>query len=127
MARLDDAMFVRIAERFKALGEPTRLRILDALRQGEATVGELVEATQLNQANLSKHLQLLHHLGFVGRAKRGLFVYYRLTDEDVFRICDVMCGRIEQLHRMNAVVRPSRAARPRRRPRPRTRPAERKR
>ncbi len=125
MATLDDAMFVRIAERFKALGEPARLRILDALRRGELTVGELVERTQLNQANLSKHLQLLHSLGFVGRSKRGLFVYYRLTDADVFRLCDVMCGRIAQLQRMSAAVRPPRTTRPLRRPQPRARHTER--
>lgn len=125
MATLDDAMFVRIAERFKALGEPARLRILDALRRGELTVGELVEKTQLNQANLSKHLQLLHSLGFVGRSKRGLFVYYRLTDEDVFRLCDVMCGRIAQLQRMSAAVRLPRTTRPLRRPQPRARHTER--
>ena len=54
-----------IAERFKALGEPARLQILDALRDGEATVTELVDATGLGQANVSKHLGLLHGLGFV--------------------------------------------------------------
>lgn len=118
MATLDGDMFVRVAERFKALGEPARLRILDALRRGELTVGELVETTQLNQANLSKHLQLLHSLGFVGRSKHGLFVYYRLTDEDVFRLCDVMCGRIAQLQRTSALARPPRARRPLPRPRP---------
>lgn len=119
MTSLNGDMFVRVAERFRALGEPARLRILDTLRRGELTVGELVEKTQLNQANLSKHLQLLHSLGFVGRSKRGLFVYYRLTDEDVFRLCDVMCGRIAQLHRLSAPARPPRAIRPSRRPRPR--------
>lgn len=125
MATLNGDMFVRVAERFKALGEPARLRILDALRRGESTVGELVNKTQLNQANVSKHLQLLHSLGFVGRSKDGLFVYYRLTDEDVFRLCDVMCGRIAQLQRVSAVARPPRATRPLRRPRPRARHTER--
>lgn len=90
----DESMFESVGERFKALGEPARLRILDSLRRKELTVGELVESTGLNQANVSKHLQLLHRLGFIERTKRGLFVYYRLADEDVFRLCDVMCGRI---------------------------------
>jgi DNA-binding transcriptional ArsR family regulator len=94
MAKLNDQMLVRVAERFKALGEPARLRILDTLRRGQLTVGELVERTGLNQANLSKHLQLLHSLGFVMRSKDGLFVYYRLADEDVFQLCDIMCGRL---------------------------------
>jgi DNA-binding transcriptional ArsR family regulator len=84
-----------VAERFRALGEPARLRILNALRGGEHTVGELIEATGLGQANLSRHLQLLHALRFVERRKEGLFVHYRLADDDVFRLCDVMCGRLE--------------------------------
>jgi ArsR family transcriptional regulator len=84
-----------MAERFKALGELARLQILDALRGGEMAVSELVEATELGQANVSKHLGLLHQLGFVRRRKEGLFVYYSLADRDVFRLCDIMCGRLE--------------------------------
>ena len=84
-----------VAERFRALGEPARLQILSALRKGEATVTEVVEATALGQANVSKHLQLLHSLGFVARRKEGLHVYYSLADESVFTLCDIMCGRIE--------------------------------
>ena len=58
-----------VAERFKALGEPARLTILNSLRRGEATVSELVEDTGMGQANVSKHLQLLHTLRFVARRK----------------------------------------------------------
>lgn len=84
-----------IADRFKALAEPARLQILNALRAGEMTVGELVEETELGQANVSKHLQLLHGLNFVGRRKDGLFVYYALADRRVFQLCDIMCGRLK--------------------------------
>ena len=84
-----------VAERFKALSEPARLRLLNALREGERTVTELMEATGLGQANVSKHLQLLHYMGFVNRRKDGLFVHYSLTDEDVFTLCDLMCGRLQ--------------------------------
>lgn len=84
-----------VAERFRALAEPARLQILNALRGGEMTVGELVEATGLGQANVSKHLQLLYGLGFVRRRKEGLFVYYALADARVFQLCDIMCGRLE--------------------------------
>jgi DNA-binding transcriptional ArsR family regulator len=94
IASLTDEQFVRVADRFRALSEPARLRILDRLRDGELTVGELGEKTGLNQANLSKHLQLLHSLEFVTRRKEGLFVYYRLAGDDVFRLCDIMCGRL---------------------------------
>ena len=96
MIKLTDALFDQVANRFKALGEPARLRILDALRSGELTVGDLCEKTGLNQANLSKHLQLLHNYGFVERRKEGLYVHYRLANEDVFRLCDIMCGRLEK-------------------------------
>jgi len=85
-----------VAERFKALGEPARLGILNALRSGEVSVGELVESTGMGQANVSKHLQILHTLRFVARRKEGLFVYYSLADDSVFQLCDVMCGRIAQ-------------------------------
>lgn len=83
-----------VAERFKALSEPARLRILNALREGERTVSELMEETGLGQANVSKHLQILHALGFVERRKEGLYVHYRLQGEDVFQLCDIICGRL---------------------------------
>lgn len=81
-----------VAERFRALGEPMRLRILDALRQDARTVGELVTLTGATQANVSKHLQLLHRLGFVQRTKEGTAARYRIVDRDVFRLCDLVCG-----------------------------------
>jgi DNA-binding transcriptional ArsR family regulator len=87
-------MIELIAERFRALAEPARLHIMQALRSGEKTVGDLVEITGLGTANVSKHLQLLHASGFVTRRKEGLFVYYGLAGEDVFRLCDIMCGRL---------------------------------
>ncbi len=84
-----------IAERFKALSEPARLQLLTALQSREMSVNELVEETGLGQANVSKHLQVLHALGFVKRRKEGLFVYYALADRTVLKLCDLMCGRIE--------------------------------
>jgi DNA-binding transcriptional ArsR family regulator len=84
-----------VAERFKALAEPARLQLLKCMQQGEVSVNELVDETGLGQANVSKHLQLLHSLGFVTRRKEGLYVYYALADKRVFELCDIMCGRIE--------------------------------
>lgn len=84
-----------VADRFKALAEPARLELLNCLRGGERAVGELVDATGLGQANVSKHLQLLFSLGFVTRRKEGLFVYYALADKTVFQLCDLMCARLE--------------------------------
>jgi DNA-binding transcriptional ArsR family regulator len=94
-----------VAGRFKALSEPARLRILSTLREGERTVSELVEATGLGQANVSKHLRLLHDLRFVERRREGLYTLYRLADEEVFALCDLMCGRLErEVERRRAAI-----------------------
>ena len=85
-----------VADRFKALAEPSRLRILQALRTRERTVTELMAETGFGQANLSKHLQVLHAAGFLTRRKEGVSVYYALADPDVFALCDLVCGRIER-------------------------------
>jgi DNA-binding transcriptional ArsR family regulator len=84
-----------VAERFKALADPARVRLLSAMRDGERTVGELQDETGLTQANASKHLARLHQLGFVTRRREGLHIYYHLADRDVLKLCDLMCGRIE--------------------------------
>jgi len=84
-----------VADRFHALSEPARLHLMNALREQERTVGELVEITSLGTANVSKHLQILFSAGFVTRRKVGLFVYYRLAGAHVFRLCDLMCEQIE--------------------------------
>lgn len=85
-----------VAERFRVLAEPARLQLLQALMQGERSVGELTDATGLSQANVSKHLQLLlvHHL--VARRREGLFAYYRVADASVFELCDLVCGGLER-------------------------------
>ena len=93
-ARLTVESIDAVAARFKALGEPTRLRILHALGAGERCVGDLEHATALNQANLSRHLQVLLAAGLVSRRKDGLFVYYGLADHNVLRMCELMCGRL---------------------------------
>lgn len=84
-----------VAERFKVLAEPARLQILHCLRKRELTVSEIIEQTELGQANVSKHLQLLHAQGFVSRRKEGLYVYYALADQHVFQLCDIMCERLD--------------------------------
>jgi DNA-binding transcriptional ArsR family regulator len=94
--KMTPAVIGMVAERFKALAEPARLEILNCLRKGELTVTELVEETGLGQANVSKHLQSLYASEFVVRRKDGLYTYYALADRDVFKLCDLMCGRIER-------------------------------
>ena len=85
-----------VAERFKVLAEPARLQILNELRAGPLNVTELMNATELNQANLSKHLQLLHTQNFVMRRRDGLFVVYALADDSVFALCDIMCAQLKR-------------------------------
>ncbi len=95
-----------ISERFGALSDPSRLQILHQLMDGEATVGEVVEQTGLGQANVSKHLQVLHRHRFVRRRKEGLFVHYSVADDSVFALCDLMCERIEDdLRRASVALR----------------------
>ena len=94
--RITAELLALVAERFKALGEPARLRILNELRHGEATVSDLSDATGMGHANISKHLQLLHALHFVARRKEGLYVHYAIADDSVFALCDIMCGRIAE-------------------------------
>jgi ArsR family transcriptional regulator len=81
-----------IADRFRALGEPTRLHILSALRGGEQNVPQLIEITGFAQANWSKHLQLMLRLGFVERWKEGVSTYDRLADPEVLRLCEIMAA-----------------------------------
>ncbi len=87
-------LVAQVAERFRALGEPARLRIVRALMDGELSVGALVDRTGLGQANVSKHLQVLHRYDFVTRRRDGAFVHYSLAGTDVFKLCDIMCGRL---------------------------------
>jgi DNA-binding transcriptional ArsR family regulator len=89
---LPPALVERIAERFRILGEPMRIRLLDVLRDGEATVGQLQEATGASQQNVSKHLGVLARAGIVARRKQGNFAVYSITDPVVFSLCEEVCG-----------------------------------
>ena len=106
-------MLELLSSRFKVLAESARLQILSLLRNEELTVGALVERSGLGQANVSKHLKLLHSNGFVARRKVGLFVYYSLADASVFRLCETMCGRVEaELEARQKVLAGSSLSRP---------------
>jgi DNA-binding transcriptional ArsR family regulator len=94
---MSDAMLERVAEQFRALGEPSRLRLMNLLFDGEQTVGELVTASGLSLANVSKHLGLLHQVGWVTRKKDGVRVVYALADERTFGLCELMCNRVREL------------------------------
>ncbi len=96
MVELSEANAQFIAERFKALGDPMRLRLLQALRTGERSVGDLAERTGGGQANVSKHLQVLFQQGYVERRKEGTTSWYRITDPEVFTMCELVCGGLEE-------------------------------
>jgi DNA-binding transcriptional ArsR family regulator len=90
----------QVASYFQALSEPTRLQILNLLRTGERNVGELAQACGYTSANISRHLSLLMQHGLVARESRGTAVYYRIADDSVYALCDLVCGSIaRQLER----------------------------
>jgi DNA-binding transcriptional ArsR family regulator len=93
---LPEPLIELIAQRFRVLGEPMRIKLLDRLRDGEATVGELQEALGATQQNVSKHLGILHSAGMVSREKRGTSVVYAIADPGVFALCDQVCGGVRQ-------------------------------
>lgn len=94
---LNQEQLEQIAERFRLLGEPMRLRILAFLREGELNVNDLVEATGSGQANISRHLSALRQSGVLARRKEGTRVFYRIADETVYELCRVVCRGDKQL------------------------------
>jgi DNA-binding transcriptional ArsR family regulator len=94
-----------IAERFRVLGEPMRIRLLDALREGPATVQDLERATGASQQSVSKHLGLLLRSGLVSRSKEGNFSRYAIADEGVFELCEQVCGGLRrQLDELDSLL-----------------------
>jgi DNA-binding transcriptional ArsR family regulator len=105
---LPDPLVELIAQRFRLLGEPTRLKLLDALRAGPATVNELQAATAASQQNVSKHLGMLVDSGPVRRVKDGNRAYFSIVDESLFDLCEQVCGSLRrQLAELDAVLQPA--------------------
>ncbi|MDK2123709.1 ArsR/SmtB family transcription factor [Parachitinimonas caeni] len=94
MNQFNDQALQHIAQYFKALSEPLRLRLLNALREGERKVGELTEICGCSQANVSKHLAILADAGLILREARGTSVFYRVADPATYELCDLVCGHI---------------------------------
>ena len=91
---LDDRALTHVADYFRALSEPLRLKILNALREQARNVGELTELLHCSQANVSKHLATLTRLGLVERRTKGTAAYYRIADPSVYQLCDLVCGQL---------------------------------
>ena len=89
--------FAQIAKKFRVLGDPVRLRILDFLRQkGELSVGEITKLLDCSQPNASRQLGKLFEEGIVARRRHGNTVFYWIEDFSIFELCEAMCGRLEK-------------------------------
>ena len=98
MTQISPQVLSRVAEYFKILSETSRLQILCSLKSGSKNVSEIMEITQLGQANVSKHLKVLTQAGMVVRQPQGVSVFYQIDDLTIFELCDLVCDRlIEQL------------------------------
>lgn len=93
---LPDPLVELIAKRFRVIGEPMRIRLLDRLREGEASVHELTEATGATQQNVSKHLGVLHAASIVARRKEGTRTVYTIADDSVLELCEHVCGSLQR-------------------------------
>jgi DNA-binding transcriptional ArsR family regulator len=85
-----------IARRFRVMGEPMRIRILDQLRDGEASVHALTDVLGTSQQNVSKHLGVLYEAGVLGRHKRGTETLYAISDDSVLELCEQVCGGLQR-------------------------------
>ena len=102
---LSEPLVDLIARRFRVLGEPTRIRLLDLLREHDATVTELHEALGASQQNVSKHLGVLLQAGIVTRTKHGTSARYAIADDGVFVLCEHVCGGLRrQLAELDALL-----------------------
>lgn len=93
-----------IANRFKILSEPIRLRMLHELQDGEKSVTQLTETVETSQPNVSKHLKILQDAGVVKRNQQGNTVYYSIADSSIFTLCETVCGSLETRLRNQAEI-----------------------
>ncbi len=85
-----------VAHLFAALSEPSRLALLQALYKGPMAVHELMKTCGMKQANVSKHMAVLHDRRLVERRREGSFIKYKIADPMVFALCDLVCGKMER-------------------------------
>jgi DNA-binding transcriptional ArsR family regulator len=112
---LPDDLAELVAHRFRVIGEPMRIKLLDQLREGERSVGDLVQVLGATQQNVSKHLGVLHQAGIVSRRKAGNRVIYAIADDSVFALCETVCGglarQVAEIAQLLEVPAPGRGAR----------------
>ena len=93
-AQTSSVVLEPVAEYFKMLSEVSRLQILSCLRAGPMNGKDIIEATGMGQANLSKHLRALTQAGILSRQPQGVSVYYEIADPIIFELCELVCDRI---------------------------------
>lgn len=89
-------MIEDVAGVFSVMSDPTRLRILQLLKQGPLCVGDIVTALDLKQANVSKQLGILHERHLVDRRREGTQAIYFICEPMIFEMCHLVCGKIER-------------------------------
>jgi DNA-binding transcriptional ArsR family regulator len=116
MKHLSPEALAQVAAYFQALAEPTRLRLINLLRDSGRSVGELAEATGYSAANVSRHLALLAQHGLLAREVRGTSVYYAIADPAVYELCNLVCDNLARRFERTAPQRAAFAPSKRRRP-----------
>lgn len=92
MAKINQRQMNRMATLFATLSDPARLRILNTLRYGPRSVGDIHRTCRLKQANTSKHLRVLREAGLVSPQRTGTTVHYTISEPLIFGLCDLACG-----------------------------------
>lgn len=85
-----------VANCFRVLSEPVRLKLLHQLRDGEKNVGELVGALQISQPSVSKHLRVLLEADYVARRQEGTSAFFSIKEPMILQLCDLVCSSVEQ-------------------------------
>ena len=93
---LSDEAIELVAARFRVLGEASRLRLIQALNGSERSVNDLTAAAGLTQANASRQLQTLTGAGILKRRRKGVQVLYSIADENIFNLCEHVCGSLQE-------------------------------
>jgi DNA-binding transcriptional ArsR family regulator len=94
LVKLSSETLQLVADFFKVLSESSRLQIVCTLKAGRKNVSEIIEATGLGQANVSKHLKILAQAGIVSRQQEGVCVYYQIANSFVFELCELVCDSL---------------------------------
>ena len=93
---LSSAQLGAVARLFSVLAEPSRLALLQALREGPLTVTELMKTASMKQANVSKHLAILYTHDLVKRTRQGTSMQYQIADPMIFSLCELVCDKMER-------------------------------